>query len=127
MLEDMSTIAFEQFVIDNDILGMAMRAVQGIEVNDETLALDVIDRVGPGSHFLADDHTFQHMRTEHYFPSEVINRQDRETWAQDQQGDARQRAREIARDLLKNHQATPLDSEVETWIKEQFSSTLILT
>ena len=127
MLEDMSTIAYEQFVIDNDILGMAMRAVQGIEVNDETLALDVIDRVGPGSHFLADDHTFQHMRTEHYFPSEVINRQDRETWAQDQQGDARQRAREIARDLLENHQTTPLDSEVETWIREQFSSTLILT
>jgi len=127
MLEDMSTIAYEQFVIDNDILGMAMRAVQGIEVNDETLALDVIDRVGPGSHFLADDHTFQHMRTEHYFPSEVFNRQDRETWAQDEQGDARQRAREIAGDLLKNHQATPLESEVESWIREQFSSTLILT
>lgn len=44
MLEDMSTIAYEQFVIDNDILGMAMRAVRSIEVNEETLALDVIDR-----------------------------------------------------------------------------------
>ncbi len=127
MLEDMSTIAYEQFVIDNDILGMAMRAVQGIEVTQEKLALDVIDRVGPGSHFLADDHTFQHMRTEHYFPSEVIDRQDRDAWDKDGRQDARQRAKDIARDLLANHQATPLTPEVEAWIKEQFKSTLILT
>ena len=48
MLEDMSTIAYEQFVIDNEMLGMAMRAVRGIEVDEDTLALEAIDRVGPG-------------------------------------------------------------------------------
>ena len=63
MLENMSSVAAEQFVIDNDILGMAMRVVRGIEVNDETLALDVIDEVGPGGHYLMAKHTLRHMRS----------------------------------------------------------------
>ena len=127
MLEDMSTIAYEQFVIDNDVLGMAMRAVRGIEVNDETLALDVIDRVGPGSHYLADPHTMEYMRTEHHFPSEVINRQGRDEWEADGSKDARTRAQEIARDLLASHQPDPIDPEIDAWIREQFHSTLVLT
>jgi len=126
MLEDMSTIAYEQFVIDNDILGMAMRAVRGIQVTEETLALEVIDRVGPGNHYLADDHTYQHMRTEHFYPSEIIDRQDREGWTADGKLTARQRARTIVRDLLSNHQPTPLDADVDQWIKDHFSGHLIL-
>ena len=126
MLEDMSTIAYEQFVIDNEILGMAMRAVRGIEVTSETLALDVIDRVGPGNHYLADDHTIKHMRSEHYFPSRVINRQGREEWKADGELDARQQAITIAKELLKEHKVQPIDSEVASWITKTFSSTLIL-
>lgn len=126
MLEDMSTIAYEQFVIDNDILGMAMRAVRGIQVSEETLALEVIDRVGPGSHFLADDHTYQHMLTEHYYPSQVIDRQDREGWTADGKLTARQRARTMARDILTSHQPEPLDADIERWIKNRFSGHLIL-
>jgi trimethylamine--corrinoid protein Co-methyltransferase len=64
MLENMNSVAAEQFVIDNDILGMAMRVVRGIEVNDETLALDAIDEVGPGGHYLTAKHTLRHMRSE---------------------------------------------------------------
>lgn len=127
MLEDMSTIAYEQFVIDNEILGMAMRAVRGIEVNPETLALDAIDRVGPGSHFLGDPHTFQHMRSEHYFPSSVFNRKGREEWESDGRMDARQEAIRIARELLRSHQPPPLDPEICAWIEKEFAETLVLT
>jgi trimethylamine--corrinoid protein Co-methyltransferase len=126
MLEDMSTIAYEQFVIDNEILGMAMRAVRGIEVSDETLALEAIDRVGPGNHFLSDQHTMRHLRTEHYFPSRVLNRQGREEWATEGQKDARQIAVELARELLENHVPHPVDPKDKTWIEEQFNATLIL-
>jgi trimethylamine--corrinoid protein Co-methyltransferase len=126
MLEDMSTIAYEQFVIDNEILGMAMRAVRGIEVTPETLALDVIDRVGPGNHFLADDHTFQHMRSEHYFPSLVINRQERGEWKTDGELDARQQAITIVKELLMNHKPLPLAPDVVSWIKETFVNSLVL-
>jgi trimethylamine--corrinoid protein Co-methyltransferase len=82
MLENMNVVAPEQYVIDNDILGMAMRLVRGVEVNDETLALDVIDEVGPGGHYLMADHTLQYMRSEFYYPSGVVDRQGWEMWQQ---------------------------------------------
>jgi trimethylamine--corrinoid protein Co-methyltransferase len=126
MLEDMSTIAYEQFVIDNEILGMAMRAVRGIEVNDDTLALDVIDQVGPGNHFLMEDHTLSYMRSEYYTPSDVLNRQSRHNWEQDGGQDARHRAKEIACRILQQHKVTPIDPEVDAWIKGRFASSLML-
>jgi trimethylamine--corrinoid protein Co-methyltransferase len=121
MLENMNTVAPEQFVIDNDILGMAMRVVQGIEVTDETLALDTIDAIGPGGHFLMADHTLRHMRSEFYYPSAVVDRQSWDTWHRDGALDARERAREIARDILSNHRPEPLDPATESWIRESFA------
>lgn len=120
MLENMNTVAAEQFVIDNDILGMAMRVLRGIEVDDETLALDVIHEVGPGGHYLMADHTLRHMRSEFYYPSAVVDRQGREMWQQDGALDARVRAKEIAREILADHRPEPLDPAVEGWIRERF-------
>jgi trimethylamine--corrinoid protein Co-methyltransferase len=120
MLENMSIVAPEQFVIDNEILGMTTRVVRGIEVNDDTLALDAIDEVGPGGHFLISDHTIRHMRSEFYYPSAVVNRQGWDMWQQDGGLDARERAKDIAQDILANHQPEPLDLAVATWIRERF-------
>lgn len=127
MLEDMSTIAYEQFVLDNEILGIAMRAVRGIEVTEETLALEAINRVGPGNHYLSDQHTHRYLRSEHYFPSPVLDRQDRGEWQQDGEKDARTRAVSLARELLAEHQPTPIEPETRTWIEEHFTSSLITT
>ena len=126
MLEDMSTIAYEQFVIDNEMLGMTMRAVRGIDVSDDTLALDAIERVGPGGHYLADEHTMRYMRTEHYYPSDVFDRQGREEWEADGGTDAWLRAKARARKILAEHQTEPLDPADDDWIREQFSDTLSL-
>ena len=126
MLEDMSTIAYEQFVIDNDLLGMAMHAVRGIEINDETLALEAIDRVGPGGHYLMDEYTLRHMRTEHYYPSAVFDRKGREMWEEAGSTDAWARAKEIARRILAEHRPEPLDPQVDEWIRKRFSSSLVL-
>lgn len=127
MLEDMSTIAYEQFVLDNEILGIAMRAVRGIEVTEETLALEAIDRVGPGNHYLSDQHTYRYLRSEHYFPSPVLDRQGRGEWQQDGEKDARTRAVSLARELLAEHQPTPIEPETRTWIEKRFTSSLITT
>ncbi|MGD2253414.1 MAG: trimethylamine methyltransferase family protein [Anaerolineales bacterium] len=125
MLEDMSTIAYEQFVIDNELLGMAMRSVRGIEVNDETLALEAIDRVGPGGHYLMDEHTVRFMRTEHYYPSAIFDRRDRDTWEKAGSLDAWGRAKDAARHLLANHTPDPLDPAVEAWIAKRFAPLLV--
>ena len=125
MLENMSTIAYEQFVIDNELLGMAMRAVRGVEVNDDTLALDVIDRVGPGGHYLMDEHTLRYMRSEHYYPSVVFDRQGRDMWEEAGGTDAWTRAKEIARRILAEHEPQPLDPDTDAWIQKRFVSSLV--
>ena len=120
MLENMNSVAAEQFVIDNEILGMALRVLRGVEVSDETLALEAIDRVGPGGHYLVDEHTLRHMRSEFYYPSAVVDRQGWESWQQDGSLDAHQRAKSIARDILAKHRPEPLEPAVESWIRERF-------
>jgi trimethylamine--corrinoid protein Co-methyltransferase len=120
MLENMNAVAAEQFVVDNDILGMAMRVLRGIEVDDETLALDAIDEVGPGGHYLMAEHTIRHMRSEFYYPSAVVDRQGWDMWQEAGALGAQERAKEIARDILADHQPEPLDPDVESWIRQRF-------
>ena len=79
LMEFALTVCYEKYIIDNEILGMVMRAVEGIKVNDETLAFDVIKQAGPGGNFLTAKHTRHFMRSEHYQPS-LSDRCSREEW-----------------------------------------------
>lgn len=116
MLESMRAVAYEQYVIDDDILGMAMRAVRGIEINEDTLAVEVIDQVGPGGHFLTSPHTIQHMRSEFFYPR-ISDRRSREAW--DSVG-ALERARQRAREILAAHQPMPISAEADGQIRERY-------
>jgi trimethylamine--corrinoid protein Co-methyltransferase len=122
MLQDMSVIAYEQFVIDNDLLGMAMRAVRGIEINDDTLALDLIDQVGPGGHYLKEKHTARYMRAEHYYPSAILDRQDWAAWKKAGSLDAWERAKVAAGEILADHVPDPLDPALVGQIKKRFKT-----
>ena len=63
-LENAVTFSPEQLVIDNEIVGYARRMLRGFDVNDETLAFEVVERVGVGGEYLTDVHTLQHFREE---------------------------------------------------------------
>ena len=126
LLEDMSTIAYEQFVIDNEMLGMAMRAVQGILVNEDTLAVEVIERVGPGGHFLLEDHTLRYMQSEHYYLDPVFDRKWRKLWEQSGATSAWERAKEVARKLLSDYQAEPLDPDCIEWVRQRFGDQMLI-
>ena len=79
LMEFAMTVSYEKFVIDNEIIGMMMRAVEGIKVDDDTLAYDVISQVGPGGNFVTSKHTRRYMRSEHYQPL-LSDRESREEW-----------------------------------------------
>lgn len=98
-LEFCMTASYDKLVLDNEILGMVMRAVQGIEVNQDTLALDQIRRVGAGGHFVSNRHTRKYMRTELFSP-QLSDREDRITWAEAGSKDTWARAAEKARAIL---------------------------
>jgi trimethylamine--corrinoid protein Co-methyltransferase len=69
----------EMVVICDEIVHMVKRILDGITVNDETLALDVIRSVGPGGDYLQQDHTVQFFRKELFFPR-LFRRQTIEQW-----------------------------------------------
>jgi trimethylamine--corrinoid protein Co-methyltransferase len=62
------TVSYEKLVIDNEILGMCQRVLRGIEVDDETLAMDLMIEKGPGRDYLAEHHTVKFMRSEFFVP-----------------------------------------------------------
>ena len=92
----------EMLVLGNEVIGMAKRFIQGIEVNVETLARAVIEKVGPGGHFLQEDHTLHHFRKELWMPS-LLTRQHYEVWQQDGAKDMARRVQDQVRQLYENH------------------------
>ena len=96
--------------MDNDFARMIKYVVNGIPVNDETLAVDAIKEVDIGGHFLAHDTTFNNMRKQSQ-PG-FIDRSIREEWEQSGGSDIYQRATEKARDILENHKPEPLPNNV---------------
>lgn len=119
ILEFCTTASYEQMVIDNEILGICLRAVRGIEVNEDTLAEEVLRRVGPGGNFLSEEHTIKHFRSE-FFYTKVADRQSRKLWEKDGSLDAAERARRIAKELLQDHRAEPLPQEALEKVRADF-------
>jgi len=119
LMEFAMTVAYEKYVIDNEILGMVMRAVEGIEVDDDTLAFDLIKQAGPGGNFVAARHTRHFMRSEHYRPS-LSDRNSREEWLSKGGKETWERASEIVKGLLakpKHSLPSPIRQQVLSQIK----------
>jgi trimethylamine--corrinoid protein Co-methyltransferase len=112
LLEDSSSLFFEQIVIDDEIVGAIARLIRGEGADDDTLALDVIERVGPGKNFLGQRHTLQHVKTDHFVPN-LIDRRPFDAWSADGSKTLVDRAREKAKWILANHAVTPLEAEVQ--------------
>jgi trimethylamine--corrinoid protein Co-methyltransferase len=103
--------SLEKLVIDDELCGMAYRLLEGIHVEEEALALDIIDRVGPGGHYLAERHTMRHFRRERYIPSDVVCRLTIDAWRRGGSKDILTRAREGIQRLLEEHQPKPMPEE----------------
>jgi len=101
LMEFAMTVCYEKYVIDNEMLGMVMRAVDGIKVDDDTLAFDLIKQVGPGGNFVAARHTRRFMRGEHYQPT-LSDRDSREDWEAGGRKTTWERAAEKVKELLAN-------------------------
>lgn len=118
LIERGMTVSYAQYVIDNEINGMVMRAVRGIEVNTESLAVDVINKVGPAGNYIAEQHTLKYMRSEFFLP-QVSDRQSYHRWMEEGEKDGWQRANEIAEKILANHKPTPIPVEIEGQLAEE--------
>jgi trimethylamine--corrinoid protein Co-methyltransferase len=123
-LESMLTVAYEQYVIDDDINGAIMRLVRGIEVNDETLSVELIDQVCRGEgHYLGTAQSLALMSTEYYYPH-TADRARRDDWEEAGSLDMRERARLRAREILDTHQPERIDPAADAAIRERFTIVL---
>ena len=113
MIEMGMTIDYGQMVMDNEFARMIKYTVQGIPVNDETLAVDVIHEIGVGKDFLSHENTYKHMRSQSQ--PKLIDRRTREDWEAAGCTDIYERAMEEDRYILENHKPDPLpDGAAET-------------
>ena len=110
MLESGITFDFGQLVLDCEFIRMIKFTMDGISVNEETIALDTLKAIGSKGDFLGHPHTYKHMTQQSR--SELIDRRDRGNWEEDGACDSYVRASQKARNILENHQPDPLPDRV---------------
>jgi trimethylamine---corrinoid protein Co-methyltransferase len=119
-LESSTAAAHELTVIDNEIIAMVERALRGIEVNDSSMALDVIKSVGPDGNYLMQEHTQKNFRSEHFIPK-LADREKRDLWEKGGRRDMLVRAREEAKKVLAKHRERDVDvklrKELDDFVK----------
>jgi trimethylamine--corrinoid protein Co-methyltransferase len=108
-LESGLTGSLVQLVICNEILDWLDHFARGVEINDETLALDLIDDIGPDGHFLECEHTYRHFR-ERWYP-DLFDRDNYEGWLGQGGKSLSERAAERVEAILVEHQPEPLPKE----------------
>jgi len=116
-LEDTVLSVHEQAVIGNEICSMVSRILRGIDVNPDTLAVEVIREVGPGGEFLTHRHTAEYHKLENW-DAKLGNRMARDEWVQSGALDIRAKAREQVKRILATHQPKPLDVEVQRKLQQ---------
>jgi trimethylamine--corrinoid protein Co-methyltransferase len=111
-LEGGLTASGEKFIIDLESLAMFQHFLNGFEINDDTLALDMIAEVGPGGHHFGTPHTQARYSTE-FYNSFLTDRQGYENWVAAGSQDAAQRAHAVWKDLLAHYEQPPLDPGIQ--------------
>lgn len=115
-VESALTGSLEMLAVQDEVIGMFKRMMGGIEVNEETLALDVIDQVGPGGQFLDTEHTLKHYK-ENWYPR-LMDRRNYNEWEENGKKPLRQRANETVRQILEPYQPEQLPRDVRERIRE---------
>lgn len=116
-LEDTVMSTYEQAVIGNEICDMVYRILRGIDVNPETLAVDVIKEAGPAGEYLTHNHTMKHFRNENW-DAKLSNRAARDEWVENGAQDIRAKARQEVKKILETHHPKPLDADVQRKLQE---------
>ena len=121
MLDSMLAASYEQYIIDDEIIGKACKVLKGIEVDPEHLAIEVIDAVGPGGNYITSPHTMRHMRSEYYLGNGISDDMDYARWKEDGAKDTLVRAKERVKAILaEDRPYAYISEEVDAEIRKRF-------
>jgi len=116
LLENFTVLCYEQLLIDYEMYEMMLKLSQGIDVNEDTLALDTICKVGPEGHFLAERHTLEHVR-DVWMPM-ITDPAPYGRWKEKGAKSVVDVAREKVKEILATHKPMPLERDVKKRIAE---------
>jgi trimethylamine--corrinoid protein Co-methyltransferase len=108
-IESGLTCSYEMIVMGDEIISFVRRMLGGISMEPEALALDVIDRVGPGGNYMGDPHTARHFRKVWY--PRLLDRRGHHAWTEAGEPTAVKTANQVAREILATHTPKPLPAE----------------
>jgi trimethylamine--corrinoid protein Co-methyltransferase len=116
-LENGLVSGYEKFVLDCEILGMLHTWAKGLDLSDDSLALDAIAEVPPGGHHLGTEHTMRHFRTA-FYRAELFDYNSAEKWQENGAEDAYVRAHKKTKAWLASYQPPPLDPAIDESLQD---------
>jgi len=108
--------SLQLLAIDNDLIGFIRAATAPVEVSEETLALDVVEELGPRGDYLAHEHTYEHFREPYY--SALADKRQYDDWADHGGTTMEERAGQQVKRILASHETDPLPEDVQTALRE---------
>ena len=111
-LDGLLSMSYEKFVMDADFCGALHTYLDGVEIDDNQLALDAFREVGPGNHFFGCAHTMANYETA-FWDSEIADNEPFEKWQAAGSADAATRANRQWKKMLAEYEAPPLDEGVD--------------
>ena len=105
------SVSYRKIMIDHEMLGSIIRCLQGVNVDEEALAYEVIKNVGPGGTFLTHMHTLNKFRQEHFI-AELADTGSYSNWNENGRVSLENKAKEEIRNILENHKPVPLPESV---------------
>jgi trimethylamine--corrinoid protein Co-methyltransferase len=111
-LDGLLSMSYEKFVLDEDFCGALHTYLKGINVEDESLALDAWNEVEPGGHFLGTAHTMRHYKSA-FWESRLADQDPFETWTEQGGLSSMERANRRWKQALNNYQPPEMDSAVD--------------
>ena len=115
-MESGLTGSFEMIALTDELVAMADHLMKGVPVNEDTMLVDEIHRVGPGGNYLDSDYTLKRYR-EFWFPG-LLDRQRRQVWLKKGGTTLSQRLNAKVLDILEHHQSKPLEPEKRARLRE---------
>ena len=112
MLDFESCLSLEKLVLDNEICGMALRMIDGIEPREDFPALGIFQELLKEKHLLISEHTRRYLKKEHFFPGPVIDRAHRSRWEARGAQTLQQRAHSEVEKLLKDYKPSDLPEDI---------------
>jgi len=113
MLDFESTQSIEKLIIDNEIIGMVKRLIQGIEDYGSPFASEILKDYEVKEELLSHSSTLKYFRKELFFPSSIVDRMTRDAWKDMGSKSARKRAKDESIKLLEKAPIRPIDGALK--------------